>query len=829
MRRILYTLLALLVLGQPARATHTDPESETRVAVASRTDMQIKVDADLSEEAWLSAPVMSKFFQFNPQPGAPATQRSEVRILYDNTALYIGAKLFDTHPDSILKELTERDKLGNTDYFGIIIDAYQDGINGLGFLVTPTGIQFDTKYSALGDISSTSPSQSGDRSWDAVWDAAATITEFGWVVEIKIPHSALRFPQKEIQRWNINFVRQIRRNREETFWNPVDPNITGLMNQSGKLEGIEGVRSPLRLMATPFVTTIFEHQRNPGAMPPGGWRRSLSGGMDIKYGINDAFTLDMTLIPDFSEARSDNQVLNLTPFEVLFQENRQFFTEGVELFNKGDIFYSRRVGGQPLHYGRVNQQLGLADSLLINPQETQLLNATKVSGRTSNGLGIGFFNATSSASQALIYNRDRDELREVQTSPLTNYNVFVLDQNLRNNSFVSLINTNVLRSGADYDANVSGVVFNLRDKPNAYQVSGKAMLSQKYFQEETDLGHTYNLSLAKTRGRWQGNLDYNVESDNYDPNDLGFLFNANERSLSGRVSFNQFQPFSSFLAARGGLNVLYERLHSPNTFTDFMVETDAWFRTRSFFTFGVNAFVRPAGNYDYFEPRTPGRFYLFPRSSYLGGWSSSDYRKRAALDLRGNFRWFDEEKRYIAFGSVSPRFRFNDHFSLIWGSAFTFRNADAGFVARQDEEVIFGRRDQQLVENTLQAVYSFNNNITLNIRMRHYWTNVRYEQFHELGEAGDLLTTDFDESRDNSFNAFNIDAIFRWRFAPGSDLFFVWKNTIIEGTNDPALVQYRYGQSLSELGSLPQTNNFSLKVIYFVDYLYFVRDPAPVI
>ena len=185
--------------------------------------------------------------------------------------------------------------------------------------------------------------------------------------------------------------------------------------------------------------------------------------MDIRYGINDAFTLDMTLIPDFGEAISDNQVLNLGPFEVRFDENRQFFKEGIELFNKGNLFYSRRIGGAPLNYSSLGDMISEGDSILFNPSETQLINATKVSGRNTNGLGIGVFNAVSARSVAEVIGAN-DEIREVETNPLTNYNVLVLDQNLKNNSSVSFVNTNVLRFGSEYDANVSAGLINLFTK-----------------------------------------------------------------------------------------------------------------------------------------------------------------------------------------------------------------------------------------------------------------------------------------------------------------------------------------------------------------------------
>src|SRR4030095_2457091 len=158
-----------------------------------------------------------------------------------------------------------------------------------------------------------------------------------------------------------------------------------------------------------------------------------NGGMDVKYGISQAMTLDMTLIPDFGQVQSDNQILNLTPFEVKFNENRSFFTEGTELFNKGNFFYSRRVGGTPIHYNDVYSSMDSTQHIVKNPTETRIANATKISGRLQSGLGIGFFNAITSPTYATVEDEAKNQ-EKIQTSPLTNYNIAVLNQSLTYNS-----------------------------------------------------------------------------------------------------------------------------------------------------------------------------------------------------------------------------------------------------------------------------------------------------------------------------------------------------------------------------------------------------------
>ncbi len=747
--------------------------------------------------------------------------------MYDNTALYIGASLFDEKPDSILRQMTERDNIGNTDWFAVIIDAYRDGNNGVGFAVTPSGIQFDTKFSAtaegggFGGVMS-----SGDRSWDAVWDSDVERTADGWNVEIKIPYSAIRFSNAPAQTWNVNFVREVRRSRETSFWNEVNPNINGYLNQSGSISGFTDIKSPVRLSATPYFSVYAENFYDKNSSPKSNWGRSVNGGMDIKYGINDAFTLDATLIPDFGQVRSDNRVLNLSPFEVRFDENRQFFTEGTELFNKGDLFYSRRVGGTPLHYYDVFLKLDSLEVLLESPTESQLINATKISGRTNGGLGIGVFNAISAETYAVARNLETGEKRKILTSPLTNYNIAVLDQNLPNNSFATLINTNVLRRGDDYDANVTGTTFTLRNKAQSYAFEGKAVLSQKYYPDATDLGHNYSGQISKTSGKWRFDLGYSVESYDFDPNDLGFLFSANERALGFQGSFNQNEPFGNFLEAQVTLFSDYERLQRPNVFADFGVGLDAFMVTKERVGFGMFTFMEPVETFDYFDPRRDdfSQYYRFPTSWNVGGFVSTDYRKRFALDLQTSFRKFDEEGRRRFNITVSPRFRASDKLSFFWEIGSFNLNNDVGYVNTIDSaKVIFGRRDNITVENIFNTTYIFTNNMSLSFRLRHYWSKAEYASFHELQSDGRLGPTSYDAFSDNSFNGFTVDCVYRWRFAPGSDIFIVWKNNTEQFTRLKDEIPYSYREGIGRFSDIPQRNSLSLRVIYFLDYLNLKR------
>jgi hypothetical protein len=349
-----------------AQSTVTPPKSLEAV----RTLHTIQIDGELNDADWQTASPATDFIQLEPDPGKPALERTEVKILYDDVAIYVGAVMFDTSGKEINTELSERDALKNADWFGIFIDCYRDGLNGVGMIITASGVENDAKYSVFGE----------DFTWDAVWSCRVKVEAHRWTAEFRIPYSALRFPSDEEQTWGINFGRFITHSREKSFWNEIDPEVNGFLNQAGVLTGIKNIKPPIRLSLYPYVAAYYENYYDKEHKPSEN-SYGFNGGMDLKYGINDAFTLDMTLIPYFGQVQSDAEILNLSPFEVRFDEKRQFFTEGTELFNKGDLFYSRRVGGRPLLYYDVDDMTAENEVVKENPAQSQLINATKLSGR----------------------------------------------------------------------------------------------------------------------------------------------------------------------------------------------------------------------------------------------------------------------------------------------------------------------------------------------------------------------------------------------------------------------------------------------------------------
>ena len=800
---------------------------------ALRISTPPKLDGLLDEAEWQAAPLAGQFIELEPTPGRPEKHPTEVRVLYDDAAIYVGAVMHDVAQDSIFRELTARDNIGNSDFFGVMIDPYHDQLNGYQFLVTSGGVQVDARIS---------PASGEDANWNAVWDSRTARRGTDWVAEIRIPFSAIRFSNQPEQLWGLNFMRQRRSTRQKFFWNEVRRQVDGFVNQWGELTGVAGVKPPLRLSLTPYLASYVNH--NPLSVP--GTPRttaSLNGGADLKWGINESFTLDATLVPDFGQVQSDNQVLNLSPFEVQFNENRQFFTEGTELFNKGNLFYSRRVGATPIGYYGV--AAGPGERVLRNPSETPLLNATKVSGRTSKGLGIGVFNAVSSEVHATLRNDETGQERQVQTQPLSNYSIAVLDQSLKHNSYVSLINTNVTRAGRTYDANVTGGLLRLANQKNSYALDGRLFYSRRRgaaFGTSREIndrdGYKYLLGLAKISGNFVWNLSHGVESDTYNPNDLGILFGNNSITQTLDLGYSKYQPFWKVNNLFVFGNISHALLYKPTRYQALYVYLGANTTfTKRFLQVGFDLNVDPAAH-DFFEPRTAplGDYYVrVPANARLSLFLNTDSRKKLALslDAGGQRHAPDDRLARTRRGGynlgLNPRYRVNDHLTFRYGLEWSRRANEIGYVNggldTQEpldqpflNQILLGRRTVTTVANVVSAAYTFTNRMSFTLRVRQYSSNVRYADFARLARGGDEQPVAYQRNRDNTYNAFNVDAVYAWWFAPGSQVSVVWKNA---GSTFPQANEAtpQFFDNFNNTLNAPHNNSVSVKVLYYLDYL----------
>lgn len=796
-----FGLLVLLLQVVYFYSSAQQPE-EKKTVKAIYLNAPLSIDGILNESVYAESQPAKDFLQWQPYNGKPSFQPSEVHFFYDNNAVYVGAMLYDSAPDSIFNFFSQRDEFGMSDYFGVYLDPYNTGQLAYGFFVTPSGNQMDMKATK-------SDGDNEDGNWNAVWDSKTSITDKGWVVEMRIPYSALRFAKKQDYVWGLNMFRRIRRYNSNNSWNFIDSKKEGFIDQEGTLTGISNINPPLRLSLSPYASAYFdkndvEHTKE----------FLFKGGMDLKYGLSESFTLDMMLIPDFGQIQSDDKELNLSPYELYYSEKRQFFTEGTELFERGDIFYSRRIGSEPKF--DANDALSAHEAIDYNPKETQLINATKLSGRSKSGIGVGVLNAMSLPSYAILKDTISGAKRRVLVQPFTNYNVSVVDKSLRNNSYISLINSNVLMADNPFRANVTATQFQLRNKNKTYAVSGQAGFSARG-DTEIETGYYASLGFAKNSGNFQYNIGQNIYSDTYDPNDLGYLQHNNEVSTDLEILYEVNEPRWIFREWEASIEWDYNRMYSPNAEIGSEFDIDAWalFKNNysASFSFGLGT-----NKHNYYETRVKGRYFDEAYFYMYNAEINTDSRK--PLNFFAHYGGFTQPHlaQYGNWVSSGFNIRIGKRVQFSYEFGFNAEINDYGYVDKTDDDdtIFFSRRDVKTIENIIEGSYSITRNLSLNLRTRHYWSGVLNKEFFDLQQNGSLLKSlSYNKNKDENKNAFNVDMVVRWIFAPGSEMTFAWKNSII---TEDKLVRSNYWKNFKNSWKSDQVNSVSLRILYYIDY-----------
>lgn len=769
---------------------------------------KITLNGKLDEAIWQSVPIAKDFVVFQPDNGKAVAEnkRSEVRVLYDNEAIYIGAILYDNEPDKILKEINKRDDFGTSDFFGVFINGYNDGQQNFQFFVNAADGQADCLVT---------DTNGEDYSWDAVWENKAVITEFGWIVEMRIPYAALRFSSEKKQTWGINFFREIRRDREKHSWNYIDSKIGTFTQQNGILEGIENIKTPTRLFFLPYGS--FYTYANAGQKTYG----ELKGGLDIKYGINDAFTLDAMLIPDFGQTKYDDRILNLSPFEQQFNENRAFFTEGTDLFSKGNLFYSRRIGGPPSGYPETKPN----EEIVENPSSVELYNATKISGRTKGGLGIGFLNAVTQKTYATIKNNNTQETNKFLVESLTNYNIIVFDQRFRKNSSVSFINTNVTRDGNFRDGNVSALVWDLNTTQNTYNLAGNFEYSYVNDIKNQKNGINTTLDFSETSGKYRYSMGANMVSKDFDSNDLGINFETNYYSFYGNTSYRILNPTKIFNSFNANINAFNQIQKETGKVQKNQINLNVNSTTKKNHYAGIGLQYRPMENYNYYEPRTAGRYSIDP--TRFGGWLfvSTNYNNKFAFNINPSFAVLNESGRNTIGIDISPRYRFNDHLALNYNFSFFQQNNNKGFTDSINEDsnnatpntIIYANRNVVTYTNTLNGKYSINSQMNFDISARYYWSYTQNKDFLKLEDNGRLsLYNDYAENKNKNLITWNLDVSYSWWFAPGSQMTLLYRSNASSYEN---IIIKNFANNYTSLLNNEDLNHIiSLSVKYFIDF-----------
>lgn len=575
-RLLLTAGLALATSSIRGGAQQSDTLARPTLRAVFRT-APIHVDGSLDEADWARAVPATDFTQARPSPGKPASHATEVRILYDRDALYVGARLHDPRPDSIARQMGRRDADDiYSDWIRIGIDSYLDRRTAFIFAVSPRGVQRDEfRYN----------DSQNDLLWDAVWASATRIDSAGWTAELRIPLSQLRFQvgERGVTKWGIQFGRFLARNEESATWSPMPPQQPGVVSRYGDLVGLDSLVAPRRLEVLPYVST--QVTRAPGsAADPFHAPTDASGrlGADLRYGLPAGLTLTATVNPDFGQVEVDPAVVNLTAFEVFFPERRPFFLEGIDIFrfgqsvtfndnNPSNFFYTRRVGRAPR---RSLDALGAEYSDV--PAQSDILAAAKVSGKTNRGLSLGVLGALTREERGR-YALPGGVTGSAVVEPQTEFLVTRVRQDFRQgNSVVGGVVTGVRRDLADpslaplfvRDALVSGgdfehrwgnrtwalsgfmagsrvtgdpqVMTALQRSPiRAYQRPDSRALSLDTTRASLG-GYFGTLSLARTAGEhWLGSVTYEETSPGFEVNDLGFQTRADFRSLSGALQYRE--------------------------------------------------------------------------------------------------------------------------------------------------------------------------------------------------------------------------------------------------------------------------------------------------
>jgi hypothetical protein len=556
-------------------ATTASTQAPLRTMRASRLSGSISIDGKLDEAAWATAVPSSDFTQSYPNVGAKPTDPTEVRVLYDDDALYVGVRMFDSHPDSIAAQLARRDASGiYSDWLHVMIDSYRDRRTSFRFSVNPRGVQKD--------VLEFDDRNGEDLNWDAVWQVATRIDSLGWTAEYRIPFSQLRFggAQKGVERiWGFQVMRDVARRNERDSWSPWKQTDPGFVSNEGDLFGIVDIPTPQRLEVMPYVSARLT--RAPGD-PANPFYRSNdtkpSAGADLKYGLPNGLTLTATVNPDFGQVEVDPAVVNLSAYETFFPEKRPFFVEGANIFNIGSInggpsygnqqiFYSRRIGRQPQRF--VNGEF------VDSPEATTIIGAGKLTGKVGQWT-LGFLNALTAEETARVSDASNVETT-APVEPMTNYFVGRVRRDFRGGQTVlglggTAVNRDlgdtafksILRSSAD----VGSIDFDHKWAKRQWQLTGafassliqgsQAVMaaaqqsSARYFQRpdadylELDpnanslSGYSAKLGLNKS-GNWAFSATAKAISPGYEVNDLGFMGRVDYRNLGAGASYNNYE------------------------------------------------------------------------------------------------------------------------------------------------------------------------------------------------------------------------------------------------------------------------------------------------
>ena len=796
-------------------------ESQDRKSIEAYRFLKAPViDGILSESEWKKIKAAENFTLIMPETKAgekiPSDYESKVYIGYDNNAIYVGAQLNHPDPKSIPAEFSPRDDIFGvkSEAFWISLDTYDDRLNHFGFIVTSSG--------TIGDSFSSGEFSGESLNYDTIFDAKIQINDDGWSVEFIIPYSAIRFPKKDIQDWGLNFGRSMPDLDDNGYaWNPVDEKVFEYHESMGLLKNLKSINPPVRLFFYPYLQTSVNAQRGLSSSS------SYSAGLDLKYGLNNSFTLDMTLIPDFGQVSFDDRELNLSPFEQQFSEKRAFFTEGADLFEKadglgfraGNFFYSRRIG-QEIRFNE-NDYINDGEEVISYDEKPNLINSVKITGTTDGKLSIGFLNAITEKAYAYIKDNNNNSTRKEVISPLTNYNVISLSQQLLNDySSISFLNANVNRSSG-LNSNAYALVFDLFDnkrnfnfKSNIFGTNSPRLSEKKGFR-----GY---FSIQELKGNLRFGLTWEGADKFYNQNELGFFSRNDFQSFSTMLRYRIFKEFKNLRSYTNYLRIGERFRFNDGTRTGGGFRFGNNFETKNLTKFELD-FDYTGENKDFYETRSEDRYFIEPENYGVKFGFNTNGNNTFSYGLEfetSEFvnKQFDENKYSNRF-SLKTKYRISNKVTFSTESQSETINDDVGFLQKKQGDIHFGKRLVKSIENSVDLTYNIDNYNYLSLKFRNFWSTANYDEvLFNLLENGKREIIDYSHLEidpNTNFNLWNLDLNFDWWFSPGSTITVQYKNQIFNRDNKSGLDYYK---SLKDLFGMPIEHQLSLRVNYLIDY-----------
>ncbi len=859
-------VMFLALCAAPGRVAADSPLVMAPQVRAARIRQPVSVDGRLDEAMWQTAVRVSGFVQRDPIEGAAASESTVVLVAYDDAAVYIGARLYDPHPDSIVARLGRRDAYANSDRFNVFLDPYHDRRSGVYFGVDAAGTLYDGVL--LND-------DWDDDSWDGVWDGRARIDSLGWTAELRIPYSQLRFHEAPEYVWGINFSRDLARRHERDFIVFTPKNGSGFVSRFPDLVGIEHVTPPPRLEILPYTRARAEFAPHAVGDPfHDGSSMLPDAGVDAKIGIGSNLTLNATVNPDFGQVEVDPAVVNLSDVETFFQEKRPFFIEGSSIFNFGrggsnnywsfnwgdpQFFYTRRIGRTP--------QGSLPDVAFSDgPDGTHILGALKLTGKIGSSWNIGALSALTRREFARLADTTGARFR-TEVEPLASYTVLRAQKEFPDGrqglGFMSTLSARrfddpSLRvdvasgSGAfgvdgwtflDHSKTwvVTGWLGATGVRGDAARITALQQNPQHYFQRPdartfhldttaTSLaGWAGRVYLNKQKGNWSSNSAIGVISPGFDVNDLGFLWRAGVINTHVQAGYSWTQPGKVFRSANTG-GALFRSWTWDRDVSWTGVFHYGNVQLLNYYEFGWHFAYNPQTLND---RRTRGGPLSINRPGYqIDLNANSDGRKSIVASVYGGTYQSAQDRSTYAGASLSIRPVSNVSVSvgpnLSWETTpvqYVTQYADSTATLTFAQRYVFASLKATELSASIRLNWTFNPKLSLQFYGQPLISAGDFADYKALARPRSFAfdhwndgTSSFDSTtftpRNDDFNFKSLrgNAVLRWEYLPGSTIYLVWTQSREDFENTGS---FNLGNSLHRLTRSRPDNIFMVKLTYW--------------